>query len=73
MRRFLVLTLAASSLAACASPQAVSVPRPPLVTYSAAQQKKLAAELRALPDDSIIDDFITDYGKLRDAVRVGQK
>jgi hypothetical protein len=71
MMRSLVLIVAISSaLAACT--QTVSG-CPPLVTYPAAFQKDAAAELRALPKGSRLATMTVDYGKLRDACRVGMK
>lgn len=43
---------------------------PPLVQYSAIQQQKVAAEMKALHKEAELRKFITDYGKLRDACRV---
>lgn len=45
---------------------------PPLVTYSPAQMKKAAAEMRALHKDAELKRLVTDYGKMRDACRVTQ-
>ena len=74
MTRWLVLIGATFELAACQSVgSAPPAAQPPLVQYSRAQQQKLAAELRALQEDSFLDDVVTDYGKLRDAVRAGRK
>ena len=44
---------------------------PPLVNYTAAQQKQAAAELRKMHSDAQIARMITDYGKLRAACRIG--
>jgi hypothetical protein len=41
------------------------------VRYSAAQQDRAAAELAALPQSAQIGAMIVDYGKMRDACRVG--
>jgi hypothetical protein len=43
---------------------------PPLVEYSADTQKRVAAELRALPKDSPLARMIVDYKKTRDACRI---
>jgi hypothetical protein len=43
---------------------------PPLVTYSPAQLKQAAAEMRALHKDAELKRLVTDYGKMRDACRV---
>ena len=45
---------------------------PPLVNYSAAQQKMAAGELRRLPQNSQISRLIVDYSKLRAACRIGR-
>lgn len=42
---------------------------PPLKAYSAERQKALAAELAALPHESVIPDVLADYKVLRDQVR----
>jgi len=53
-------------LAACNS---TSGGCPPLVTYSAVQQRRASAELHGLPRDSEIAQMIVDYGKTRTACR----
>lgn len=42
---------------------------PPLVDYSLKEQKRAAAELRALPQNSPLAAMIVDYKKTRDACR----
>jgi hypothetical protein len=42
---------------------------PPLVTYSPAFQKRLAAEMRAMPKGSAAAEVIIDTSKMRDACR----
>ncbi len=69
--RLSILMMALFSLAGCQSYVATSG-CPPLVTYSAADQKQASSELRALlPRDSQIARMIVDYGKMRDACRAG--
>ena len=48
---------------------AVTVSCPPLKSYSAADQKALAAALTALAPDSPLVGAMADYGALRAAVR----
>lgn len=43
---------------------------PPLIEYTEAQQKGLADELQALPQDSVIPDFIIGYSIQRDNLRL---
>lgn len=62
----LLLILIAVSFEGCAS----GVTCPPLVYYSAERQTKAAKELRALPHDSEIAKFISDYGQLRRTCRL---
>lgn len=44
---------------------------PPLPAYSAAEQRRAARELRALPEDSPLAAMIVDYKKARDACAAG--
>lgn len=46
---------------------------PTLVKYDVDDQKAAAAEMKALPDTSVIARMITDYGKLRDACRISRR
>lgn len=43
---------------------------PPLVAYSAAQQRLAASELRAMPKNAQIAGMIGDYGRMRKACRL---
>jgi hypothetical protein len=67
------LTMALSSLAALALAgcQTTGGGCPALVKYSAATQKRAAAEIRA-GHAPTLGRFVVDYGKLRDACRVGR-
>ncbi|MBS1063452.1 hypothetical protein [Gluconobacter wancherniae] len=65
--RWLVLALA---LTGCTSVR--YVPCPTLVTYSAADQKALATEIRARPQSQTIR-WLGDYIGLRDQVRACSK
>jgi hypothetical protein len=41
--------------------------------YSCAQQRQVAAELRALPADAILRQVVADYGEERDRLRAALK
>lgn len=69
MKRFLILTIIAFSLSAC---QTTGGGCPPLINYSAAQQKQAADELRKKYSGSQVAQMIVDYGKLRAACRLGR-
>jgi hypothetical protein len=61
-----------SLLSACAtvsSERGVGV-CPPVVEYSQAEQAQAADEVPALPEDSVLIDWLADYSALRDQVRV---
>ena len=66
-RRLIASTVVLFSLTGCQTTGGGACP--PLVTYSAGQMKRAAAELRALPKDAELRRFVTDYGKTRDAIR----
>lgn len=68
MMRLTVLILGLFSLSACQTTGAGGCP--PLIRYTAVQQKKAAQELRALPHGQVAQ-MIVDYGKMRDACRLG--
>ena len=53
----------------CASP--IGGDCPPLPAYSSATQRLAAVELRGAPKGSALARMIVDYGKMRDACRVG--
>jgi hypothetical protein len=64
----MALALLTTSIAGCAT--AVSSACPREVEYSAAQQRRAADELSALPRDGIVRGvMIPDYGRLRDQAR----
>lgn len=65
--RLIALSGVIFSLAACQSVGGGDCP--PLVTYSAAQQKRAALELRKIPRSQVAQ-MIVDYGKMRDACRL---
>lgn len=64
--RLIALALGLFSLGAC---QTMRGGCPPLVAYSAAQQRQAAAEMRKI-SGSQVSRMIVDYGKLRDACRL---
>ena len=68
MKRLIVSTTVLFSLAACQSTGGGGCP--PLVSYSADQMKRAAAEMRALHKEAELRRLVTDYGKMRDACRV---
>jgi hypothetical protein len=41
-----------------------------VVEYSQAEQAQAADEVAALPEDSVLIDWLADYSALRDQVRV---
>lgn len=65
------LTMVSFELTGCQSTRVV-LECPPLKQYSRETQRKLAAELRALPPGAILGGVIVDYKALRDACRVGK-
>lgn len=66
-RTIWMLAISSLALAGCHSTSGAC---PPLVAYSADQQKAAARELRALPKDSQLAAMIVDYGKMRKACRL---
>jgi hypothetical protein len=40
-----------------------------VVVYSQAEQSRLASEIAALPEDTLIIDWLADYAVLRDQAR----
>lgn len=67
MRLFVWITVA-FNLAACQSTTVGGCP--PLINYSAAQQKQAAKELRTIVGETQLKRMIVDYGKMRDACRL---
>ncbi len=69
--RLSVLTMVLFSLTGC---QTMMSGCPPLIAYSAAEQKQASSELRVLlPHDSQLGRMIVDYGKMRDACRASAR
>lgn len=70
MMRWIALIAVTFSLTAC---QTTSGGCPPLVTYSEAFQKQAAQEMRvAKMMTPRVAQLVVDYGKMRDACRVGE-
>lgn len=67
---FAILTLVSFELAGCQSARVVAR-CPPLKQYSLETQRKIAAELRALPPGALLGVVTADYKGLRDACRLG--
>lgn len=65
--RLIVLIAALFSLTACQSTAGGGCP--PLIKYSAATQKRAAAEIRSRKTPTL-GRFAVDYGKMRDACRI---
>ena len=42
---------------------------PPVVEYSRAEQARVATELAALPEETLISEWLADYAVLRDQAR----
>ncbi len=58
------------SLSACATGSSdARVLCPPVVTYSAADQARTAAEIAALPEGAVVVRMLSDYAVLRDQAR----
>ena len=65
------LGIATLFLSACAGVGSDTSPSgcPPVVVYSQAEQSRLASEIAALPEDTLIIDWLADYAVLRDQAR----
>ncbi|QLH37729.1 MAG: hypothetical protein HWD60_00185 [Defluviicoccus sp.] len=68
--RAVVLAIAASSLAGCATERSDGAPCPPVVAYSREVLERAAGELDALPAGSAIEQMLADYQVMRDQARV---
>jgi len=69
-RLLMISMMGASSLAACndgVGPSGVGCP--PLTSYSVAEQKEAAAEIRRNPNGQLAK-MVRDYGKFRRACRI---
>lgn len=71
MRPPAALAAATIFLTACAGVTSDTPPSacPPVVTYSPAEQARVAAEVAALPEGALIPDWLADYAVLRDQAR----
>lgn len=68
--RWIALIAVTSSLTAC---QTTSGGCPPLISYSSSFQKQAAQELRTVRQTAPkVAQLVVDYGKMRDACRVGE-
>ena len=61
-------------LTACAGVSSDTVPSacPPVVEYSRAKQARVAEEVAALPEGTLIPSWLADYAVLRDQARACQ-
>jgi hypothetical protein len=67
--RAIVLAIAASLLAGCATARSDGAPCPPVVAYSGDFLARAAGELEPLPERSAIEQMLADYQVMRDQVR----
>ncbi len=65
----MVLAIAASLLAGCATEHSDGAPCPPVVEYSREFLVRVAGELDSLPADSAIEQMLADYQVMRDQAR----
>ena len=68
--RAVVLAIAASLLAGCATERSDGAPCPPVVAYSRDFLARAAGELDLLPAGSAIEQMLADYQVMRDQARV---
>ena len=67
--RAVVLAIAASLLAGCATERSDGAPCPPVVAYSPEFLARAADELDVLPPGSAIEQMLADYQVMRDQAR----
>ena len=67
--RAVVLAIAASLLAGCATERSDGAPCPPVVAYSREFLARAADELDSLPAGSAIEQMLADYQVMRDQAR----
>ena len=67
--RAVVLAIAASLLAGCATERSDGAPCPPVVAYSREFLARAADELDLLPAGSAIEQMLADYQVMRDQAR----
>ena len=70
--RAVVLAIAASLLAGCATERSDGTPCPPVVAYSREVLAREADELASLPAGSAIEQILADYQVMREQARVCQ-
>jgi len=67
--RAVVLAIAASLLAGCATASFDGTPCPPVVPYSREFLSRAADEINRLPSGSAIEHMLADYQVMRDQAR----
>ena len=67
--RAVVLAIATSLLAGCATERSDSAPCPPVVEYGREFLARSASELDSLPAGSAIEQMLADYRVMRDQAR----
>ncbi|MBM3540273.1 MAG: hypothetical protein FJX55_20925 [Alphaproteobacteria bacterium] len=70
MPRLVVLAIATSLLAACATARSDGAPCPPVASYGKEFLARAADELHGLPAGSAIDQMLADYQVMRDQARL---
>jgi hypothetical protein len=73
MPRVVVLAIAASLLAGCATERSDGAPCPPVVAYSREFLGRAADELDSLPAGSAIEEVLADYQVMRDQARACER
>ena len=73
MLRAVVLAIAASLLAGCATERSDGAPCPPVVAYSREFLARAAGELESLPAGSAIEQMLADYEVMRDQARACER
>ena len=71
--RAVVLAIAASLLAGCATERSDGAPCPPVVAYSREFLARAADELDSLPAGSAIEQMLADYQVMRDQARACER
>jgi type IV pilus biogenesis protein CpaD/CtpE len=71
--RAVVLAIAASLLAGCATAPSDGLPCPPVVAYSREFLARAADELASLPAGSAIEQMLADYQVMRDQARACER
>jgi type IV pilus biogenesis protein CpaD/CtpE len=71
--RAVVLAIAASLLAGCATERSDGSPCPPVVAYGREFLVRVADELDVLPPGSAIEQMLADYQVMRDQARACER